>query len=780
MEQKYKGAKEVEEDAIDFREILFRFLIHWKWFVLSGFVCLFLAFLYLRVTMPEYNISSVIMINDERKGGGLASELSLFDGMNLMGGTSTDNEVEVLKSKSLIRDVVKDLELHVGYTEIGFLKKRSLYKSSPVLVDISMFDVNELFSSLQITLEDINTGQITVVAETSDKNGNDLLISDSVYAAFPVTLETPFGKLILLKPDSITETDEEISSISISISKPISIARAYLNNLAISPANKNSSVVKLSFTNTNPHRGEDFLNKLIEKYNANAVEDKNKIAERTGEFIEERITLIGKELGTTEVEMENYKKKEGLTEIKVNSELFLRESTEYERRRVENETQLNLIRFLNEYVNNSENAETVLPSNIGIADAGLMSQINKYNEVLLERNRLLRTTSEKNPVVVNQSLLITSLHENIRALLKNVESSLLITRENLDKQAGDFRRRIGNVPTQERQFVEIDRQRQIQSALFLMLLQKREENALAMAATTNKARIIDETLANSIPTSPRKMVILFGAMILAFLIPAGVIYLKDFLKVEFDSHEDIEKQRLTELPVVGNIPLVKDEDEESERVLAEYFRSVRTNLRFMLDEPDKKVILVTSSVPGEGKTFIATNIAKSFALLNKKILLIGMDIRNPRLKDMFSLPCRVGIVDYLVGSEKNIKSITHRVPEYTHLDVIFAGQVPPNPAELLSKEALDNLISEQKSNYDYIIIDTAPIRSVIDTLILSRVGDMTLYVCRANYTNKGLFELVNEVAGEGKLPKVSVVVNGVKESNLTGGKYGKYGTYGEV
>ncbi len=789
MEGKYKGEKETEENVIDVREILFRYLAHWKWFVFSGFVCILLALLYLRVTMPEYSISSVIMINDEKKGAGLASELSLFDGMNMMGGTSTDNEVEVLKSKSLIRDVIKDLGLNIDYTEIRFLKKRNLYKSSPVLVDASMINMEGYFFPLLITLEDLDTEQISIMVETINEDGDEITVSDTTYSSssFPVTLETPYGNLLLHRLPMLDDIEESdvISSVQISISKPISVAKGYLANLAIAPVNKNSSVVKLDLRNTNRLRGEDFLNKLIEKYNANAVEDKNKIAERTGEFIEERIILIGKELGTTEVEIENYKRREGLTEIKANSELFLRESTEYERKRVENETQLNLIRFLNEYVNNSENTETVLPSNIGIADAGLLSQINKYNEVLLERNRLLRTTSEKNPVVVNQNLLISSLYENIQSLVKNVESSLLITRENLDKQADDFRRRIGNVPTQERQFVEIDRQRQIQAALFLMLLQKREENALAMAATTNKARIIDETLADTKPVSPRRIIILFGAMIIAVLIPAGILYLKDLMKVEFDSRSEIEREGLTRLPIVGEVPLINDETAEAKRISAEYFRSLRTNIGFMLDGPDKKVILVTSSVPGEGKTFVSTNIAKSFALLNKKVLLIGMDIRNPRLKDAFALPSKVGLVDYLIGSEKDVKNITNRVQGYAHLDVIFAGITPPNPSELLAKDALDKLMDQQRVAYDYIIIDTAPVGAVIDTLVLSRVGDMTLYVCRANYTNKGLFEMINEVAEEEKLPRVAMVVNGVKGTELAGrygkyGKYGKYGTYGET
>ena len=771
MEGKYKKGKKTEENAIDVQEILFRYLACWKWFLLSFFVCILLGLVYLRITVPVYDVSSVIMIKDEKKGGGLSSELSLFDGMNVLGNTSTDNEIEVLKSKSLIRDVVKDLALYVNYTEKGFLKKKSLYKSSPIQVDVSMFNIDDLVYPLQITLKDLDESHISLIMK---ELGEDKVIVSDTYSSFPVALETPYGKILLLQLGDMEKSD--ISELEITISKPINVAKAYLSSLAVVPANKNSSVVRLNLKNANPRRGEDFLNKLIEKYNTTAIEDKNKIAQRTAEFIEDRITLISKELGSTELEIENYKKSEGLTEIKANSELFLRENTEYERKKVENETQLSLIRFLKEYINSPENKETVVPSNIGIADAGLLSQINKYNELLLERNRLLHTTSEKNPVVVNQNLLIGSLYENIRALVNSIESSLLITRENLNKQANKFRQQIGNVPTQERIFVGIDRQRQIQSALFLMLLQKREENALAMAATTNKAKVIDETLADSNPVSPRKMVILFGALVFSILIPVVIIYLRTLLKIRFSSKAEIEKEKLTDLPILGEIPLADSETEDKNPVFVEHLRSLRTNICFMLDSPDKKVILVTSSIPGEGKTFVSVNIAKSFGLLNKKVLLVGMDIRSPRLKNAFAIPANVGLVDYLAGSEKEIKNIIQKVPGHPNLNVIFAGIAPPNPAELLSRDLLDQAMLQLESMYDYIIIDSAPVGAVIDTLILGRIADMTLYVCRANYANKKVFEMLNEIADEKKLPNVSLVINAVKEPSQ--GYNGKYGHYG--
>ena len=350
MEEKYcNNENDKTEGDINIREILFLYLNYWKWFLVSFIVCILSALIYLRISTPVYEISSIIMIKDEKKGESLSNEMGLFDGMNILGNTNTDNEIEVLKSKSLIRDVIKELALYINYMEKGVLKKKELYKSSPILVDTFLFNVDDLVYPLRITLKDLKTRQISIKVEVM--NSEDETIISDTYSSFPVTLETPYGKILLLKLGNV-EDDIDISELVITISKPINLAKAYLNDLTVVPANKNSSVVKLNFKNTNPLLGEDFLNKLIEKYNTNAVEYKNKIAQRTAEFIEERIALIGKKLGRSESEIENYKKNEGLTEIKINSELFLRESTEYERKRVDNETQLNLIYYLNEYVNN--------------------------------------------------------------------------------------------------------------------------------------------------------------------------------------------------------------------------------------------------------------------------------------------------------------------------------------------------------------------------------------------------------------------------------------------
>ncbi len=773
----------IEED-VNIRELLLRYLAYWKWFVISMVVCMSLAFLYLKATMPVYKVSSSIMIRDEQKGGAVASELTLLDGVDLMGKNTTENEVEVLRSKSLIRDVVKAINANVSYVANGFLSKSDLYDQSPVYVDQTQFRADELASPfvLHLNVEDSLDMKVTLLFKGEE-------ISSEKYTSFPIILNTDHGVLVLSQREGhfLSEAPELI----ITISKPISVAKNYLAALTVAPASKTSAVVKLDFTGTNAKRGADFLDKLVEMYNLSAVEDKNKVALNTAIFIDERIKIIGKELGTSEREIESYKKREGLTDISSNATLFMKEGSEYERKRVENETQLNLIRFLKEYIYKAPNKEKVLPANIGLSDAGLLSQINKYNELLLDRNRLLRTTSDNNPIIVNQNAMLSALHENVKALIANVEESLVIMQNNLDKQTDKFKSQVGNVPTQERKYVEIDRQRQIQSSLFLMLLQKREENALAMAATTNKAKTIDESLAESEPVSPKGNMIYLVAFVLSVGIPVGILFLKDMFNVTFSSKGEIERQKLSPLPIVAEVPILsKTKDEVSEQRMAEVFRLLRTNIRFSLDEK-KKVMLVTSSILGEGKTFISANLAINFSMLGKKTLIIGGDLRNPRLFEVLKKSGDMGLSTYLSGAEKDVFKVIQHLPEYPNLDVIFSGAIPPNPSELLSKELLETGMEQLRAVYDFIIIDSAPVGMVTDSLVLSRVADVTVYVCRADYTNKRFLEMVNQLSEEGKLPNVTLLVNAVdRETKRYGyasygygygygyGKYGKYGKYG--
>lgn len=760
-------------DELDIKELLLKYIVYWKWFVISVVLCLVGAFLYLKTVMPVYNVASSIMIKDESKGGSIASELTLMKGVDLMGNSMTENEMEVLMSKSLVRDVVKAINGNIIYIMEGMMSKRDVYDQSPIVFDQSQFRADELAGVYQFELTAIDSLSFDMKMVSKGE-----VVKEEKVTELPYVVETDQGKLTLCLREG--HSLGEFKKLDVTVANPIAMARSFLGKLSVAPASKISAVLKLSIKETNPKRGVDFLDKLVELYNLNAIEDKNKVAMNTAIFIEERIKIISKELGSSERAIENYKKREGLTDISSNASLFMHEGTNYERKQVENETQLKLIRFLREYMS-EENK--VLPTNIGITDAALLSQIGKYNELLLDRNRLLRTTSDNNPVVLSQNAMIEALHENIQTLIANLEDGILIAQKDLDKQTQKYKEQVGNVPTQERRYIEIDRQRQIQSSLFLILLQKREENALAMAATTNKAKIIDESLADPFPIAPKTKIIYLVALILGLAIPVAILYIREMFNVTFSSSADLERMRLTSLPVLAELPDFKKLKNVREEDQREAFRLLRTNVRFMLDE-NRKVVLITSSIFGEGKTFVSSNLALSFSMLGKKTLLVGGDLRNPRLGEIFKKTKEEGLSSYLSGGEKDIHALITHVEDNSNLDVLFAGPIPPNSAELLSRDTMDTLMEQLRSEYDYIIFDTAPVGLVTDALVLSRVADVTLYVTRADYTNKQYLSIVNQLAAEEKFPNVSLLVNSVDQESKRYGYgrygygYGHYGNYG--
>ncbi|MDD6210890.1 MAG: polysaccharide biosynthesis tyrosine autokinase [Bacteroidales bacterium] len=758
-----------QEQGIDIREILYKYLDHWKWFVLSLAVCIGIAFFYLKVTPPVYDVSTVIMIKDGQKGGNTLNELSLFEGMN-MGQNSTDNEIEVLKSKSLIKNVVIDLGLYLKYKSVGLFKNLNLSASqTPVVAEISQTSLDLLNIPLIVKVDFSDTAAIKTEVNYGEERFSE------TFANFPIEMTTPVGNVSLTYRKELVR---EYNEVEIIISNPINVAKSYLGSLSVSATSKTTSIVRLNLKTTNPRLGEVFLNKLIEVYNYDAVEDKNRVANNTAKFIDDRIAIIDVELGSTERKIEDYKRKEGLTDITTDTKLFLEENSEYEKKRVEVETQLNLVKYLMEYVNNQRNDLALIPANVGLSDATLLLQINKYNDLVLERNRLLRTTSENNPVIKNLASTIEVLHKNVEASVESVYKGLLITKNDLDRQYKKYSSQISNAPTQEREFTEIARQQQIKSELFLMLLQKREENALTLAATTDRAKVIDETLADTNPVSPKKSFVFLLALLMGLGIPMFVIYLIDLFSIRFSSQADIEREKLTTLPILGDIPLYERKSNKfvltknDNSSIAEAFRILRTNIQFILNGPDKKVVLFTSTVPSEGKTFIAVNTAMSFALLNKKVLLVGLDIRNPRLKDYLNLDHKTGFTNYLSGAQDDIMKLIQQSSLHANLSVLTVGPVPPNPSEQLSKDLLDKAFTILREHFDYIIVDTAPVGLVTDTIILSRVADATMYICRANYSHKNNLRLAEGLKIERKLPNVSLVINGV---NMQKKSYGRYG-----
>ena len=518
-------------------------------------------------------------------------------------------------------------------------------------------------------------------------------------------------------------------------------------------------------------------------YNRNTNNDKNEVAEKTREFINERIKIIDEELGNTEEKLETFKRNAGLTDISSDAQLAVSGNAEYEKKRVENGTQINLVRDLAKYINNPLNEYEVLPSNIGLTDNGLTTQLERYNELVIERKRLLRTSTENNPMIINLDMSIRAMKANVKAAIDGTLQGLLIVKADLDREASRFSRRISDAPGQERQYVSIARQQEIKAGLYLMLLQKREENAIMLAATANNAKIIDEPVAEGGPVSPKPKMIYMIALVLGVGLPVGIIFLTSLTKFKIEGRGDVEK--LTRLPIVGDVPLTGEKNgsiavfENQNNLMSETFRNVRTNLQFMLGN-GQKVILVTSTVSGEGKSFISANLAISLSLLGKKVVIVGLDIRKPGLNKVFNISRKEqGITQYLSNPEKNLMDFVQASDVSKSLYILPGGTVPPNPTELLARDGLDKAIETLKKNFDYVILDTAPVGMVTDTLLIGRVADLSVYVCRADYTRKAEFTLINELAENNKLPNLCTVINGLDLQKRKYGYYYGYGKYGK-
>jgi tyrosine-protein kinase Etk/Wzc len=788
-ETDFNEAQESKEENIDVKELLFKYLIHWPWFVGAVVACLIAAWVYLHVSTPVYNISATVLIKDDKKGGS-AGMLSGLESLGLDGMISSlqniDNEIEVLRSKTIVKEVVEDLGLYISYTDEDEFPSRNMYKTSPVQVSLTPQEADLLEEPMIVKMALQLQGSMDVTVKIDDDE------YQKHFEKLPAVFPTDKGTLaFFLTPDSVlsskrtseetTASEKTTRNITATINKPLAVAKWCCKNMTIEPTSKTTSVAVISLKNSNVQRGKDFINKLLEMYNINTNNDKNEVAQKTAEFINERIGIISKELGSTEKDLESFKRGAGITDLTSDAQIALTGSAEYEKKRVENQTQINLLQDLQKYMQNE--GYEVLPSNIGLQDLNLAAAINRYNDVLVERKRLLRTSTENNPTIINLDTSISAMKENVQVSLDRVLRGLFITKADLDREASRYSRRISEAPGQEREFVSIARQQEIKAGLYLMLLQKREENAITLAATANNAKIIDEAIADDAPVAPRSKITYLIALILGVGIPVGVIYLLELTKFKIEGRADVEK--LTSAPIVGDIPLTDEKQgaiavfENQNNLMSETFRNVRTNLQFMLGN-GKKVILVTSTVSGEGKSFISGNLAISLSLLGKKVVIVGLDIRKPGLNKVFNISKREqGITQYLANPEKNLMDLVQLSDVSKNLYILPGGTVPPNPTELLARDGLDKAIETLKKNFEYVILDTAPVGMVTDTLLIGRVADLSVYVCRADYTRKNEYTLINELIDGNKLPNLCTVINGLDLKKRKYGYYYGYGKYGK-
>jgi tyrosine-protein kinase Etk/Wzc len=791
--------QDYQEKPINWREIFEKLIGNWKWFVFSAVVALIAGVIYGRMQQDVYELKSSVLIIDQTRSGQM-NEMSVLKQLDAagMGSRSTsmvNNEDQVLKSTVLMKRVVQRLELYTIYSHKRYLKTEEVYTGSPLYVHMDSLSLTRLKYPLKISF-------------TPDENA--LVIEGNYHEStfqtkinqLPAIINTPAG-VVYIKlraknnpalPVAATDNQQanEVKSytsgtklkkedlpddkIEVEINNPVFVAKSIIKGALSTEVGKMVDVIDLTLRTSNVQKGQDILNTLTALYNQDASEQNNMSANNTARFIDTRLRLLVDELSDVEKQVENYKQANNLTDIDEDAKVYLTKNNVYDQQQIELEMQQHLVKYVEDFIHNPANQYALIP-NLGLTDVGLVGIIQKYNELIIGRDRIANGSSDKNPALITLNQQIGSTRKAIQNSIVIGRKGLQITDKDLTNQNKLMQSKIKSIPRKEREMLEIKRQQQVKASLYLFLLQKREEASLNMAVTVPKGRTLN-TPDDATPVGPHRSMIVVIFLVIGLLIPAIIIYLLDLINTSIRSREDVEKKSgipvITELGHNDNDSIIVDNTTNA-NPNSELFRLMRTKLQFTLDSPKEKVILITSTMSGEGKTFVSLNLALMLSLADKKVLLMGMDLRKPQLAKHLGIQKTDGITAYLSGQITSYKSMLYKPAEYPSLHVLPAGVIPPNPTELIMKDRFDQLIAELKDQYDYIIIDTAPVGAVSDTFLIDRVADLTLYVCRAGYTDIRNIDFVNRINHEKSLKRIFFVVNDV---NLEANRYSYHRKYG--
>ena len=794
-----------EQSALDFQTIYSTLILNWKWFLLSIVLCCALAVAYVKLAPKVFQSSTKILIKDDesKKSGGAAGAAAAAMSNLSLGFMSSsngiDNESEILNSRYLVQQTIKNLKLYAEYRHGGMLVDTLIYSKQEVNVDMDTTSLKQLNAPMKLTIT--REGGIYHVkgkyfkpidAETFEKAPYEI---NKTLAKLPAQIRTKAGTLTLTQ--NLGYELKEGTELKVEMISPFKASKEYFKRLTMNQTKKTANTIELTFNDESRERGVDFLNGLIDAYNYQANIDKNEIQKRTEDFINSRLAKISTELTGNDTNLEKYKQKNRMVDIGLNAKQAVLSSDQFDQELNKANMQVELLNEIGKYMDQPANKYQPIPTNVGLEDESATALIGQYNSLALTRKQLLHSASEDSPVVTPITAQLEDLMTAIKRAMLQARINMKIQRNSIADMASKYEKTIGVTPEQEKALTQIGRQQSVTSGLYLMLLQKREETSMSLASTADKAKII-EPAAFVDKVSPKGIIALLIAFILGAAIPAGIIYLRELLRSKILGHNDVEK--LTQLPIVGDIPTASANgskgsiviQENKSNLMSEIFRGLRTNLQLAGDDKEK-VFIVTSTTTGEGKTFIASNLAMSLALLEKKTIMVGLDIRKPRMAELFGISDRQhGITNILTNEECNWEEVKAQIVASGvnhNLDLLMAGPTPANPGELMVRKSLKQTIALLKEHYDYVIIDTAPVGLVADSLQLSKLADRTLFVCRADFSTKSSFTYINKLDEQKKLPNISIVINDIDLSkkkfaySYGFGKYSKngnrsFGSYG--
>lgn len=749
----------------DFKGRFVPYTNKWYVFLISLIISLAAMWLYLDYTTPEYRITSTLLIPDDKKGDGIL-KATAFSDLNMFQETKTvDNEMEILRSKDLIYTVLKKLNLGTSYFyDTDGFKTQELYGNEvPVKVEIIKLNKNAYVKELKI--ENISSNSFTLhdgLQSWVYRYGQEIWHGDYAF-------KVDKGPAFLTGPSTITIKFHNLTAMAAGYSA---------GRLMITPVIKESNTIILTLRDPVPAKGVDILTNIINIYNAENVQKKNTIAINTILFIDNRLKTMERDLSYTEGDIENYKKQNGAEDAGSGAQINLAKSAEYNQMLENSNVQLGIVNSISSYLSNSNNQFNVVPSSMGLTDPVLNSLITRFNDLQLERNRMLRSANASNPLVQNLSDQIAGLRLNIQENLSNIKKGFAIQHRLLAQNYAQYDNRIRSVPSLERGLLQRSREQGVKTNLYQYLLQKREETALSLSATIPAAQVVDKPAYDPKPAYPKSQLLLLCSGIFGLLLPAAFIFTSQQLNVKVKNTSTLKE--IAGVRILGELSHneVKSQiavQHGSKSIISELFRYIRTNLGTLNQDWPNKVMLVTSCMKGEGKTFFSINLGLTLALLDKKVLILEFDLRKPDLLKKMEIAQKIGISDFLQGDTDHLKDCIQRYNKNENLYVLGCGSLPKNPAELLMSPRMDLLFDRLKDQFDYIIVDTSPVGYVADAFSLARYADLSIYLVRYNYTNTQQLEILKDIYENEKLKNLMVVFNDAKKENRPAYAYGGYG-----